>query len=71
MIKISEIEELLEKTRHKIASQGRIVDDLLLRRERNLECVLSRSEAIQARTVSLQYLRKSAPIKIDLNPKET
>jgi hypothetical protein len=47
-----EISDLLEETRQLIVAQGRVVDDRLLRRERNLESVLDRLESIRSRDLS-------------------
>ena len=46
------------------AAQGRVVDDRLLRREKNLESVLDRLQSISSRDVSLRYVRKGWPVKI-------
>ena len=59
-----EISDLLEETRKLIVLQGRVVDDRLLRRERNLESVLDRLESISSRDVSLRYVRKGWPVNI-------
>jgi hypothetical protein len=60
-----ELIDVLESTRRLIVSQGRIVDDRLLRREENLERILSSLETIEAREMlglSLHYVRKPAAI---------
>ena len=62
-----EISDLLEETRKLIVLQGRVVDDRLLRRERNLESVLDRLESISSRDVSLRYVRKGWPVNITPN----
>ena len=62
-----EISDLLEETRQLIVAQGRVVDDRLLRRERNLESVLDRLESIRSRDLSnfsLHYVRKGWPVNI-------
>jgi len=59
-----EISDLLEETRQRIVAQGRVVDDRLLRREKNLESVLNRLESIRSRDVSLRYVRKGWPVNI-------
>jgi len=59
-----QISDLLEETRQRIVAQGRVVDDRLLRREKNLESVLDRLQSISSRDVSLRYVRKGWPVNI-------
>jgi hypothetical protein len=59
-----QISDLLEETRQRIVAQGRVVDDRLLRREKNLESVLNRLESIRSCDVSLRYVRKGWPVNI-------
>ena len=63
-LKEEKISDFLEETRQLIVAQGRVVDDRLLRRERNLESVLNRLESIRSRDVSLRYVRKGWPKNI-------